>query len=365
MTKTIVVLSASSGGGHNAAANAIVHRIRAQYGDKYKYKVIDIYRNNIVSRLPGMAKIRYQSDFVWQLFFSITNHRWTVQAISCVMRPYMLHLIARELPENTSHLIAVHFNPAQILKSLAMRFKTPPQTSIVVTDFDPHWAWLGKDSDQLFVVSDSGVKRARSIGYNDKSLTKMQVVPVDDIQHKSHPRKANVPWKLLLISGQEGSNGKQIRRLIKIADQLGSNTDIELTVICGNNIKLKKSIEEMRKDIHSLDLNIAGYVDNIAKTFHRFDLLLVRTSPGVLSECISAGVPVLGFDWTAHEVFQTEYIKQNRLGIASRDSNLQTDFLRKVINDSEYLAQLQRNVNKVRQNIDYSGFVQRLVHGDR
>lgn len=365
MTSAIVVLSASSGGGHNAAAKAIVNRIRAQYGDQYEYKIIDIYRNNLVSRLPGLAKIRYQSDFVWRLFFRITNRRWAVEVISLLMRRYMLHLISRELPKNTSHLIAVHFNPAQILKSLAMKFNSPPQTSIVVTDFDPHWAWLGKETDQLFVVSDSGVNRARSIGYTDKTLTKMQIVPVEELQHKSVMRKANAPWKLLLIAGQDGSNGRQIHRLVEIIGRIGSNTDIELTVICGKNEKLKHSMEQMKQGIQTIDLKINGYVDNVAQTFHNYDLMLVRTSPGVLSECISAGVPVLGFDWTAHEVFQTTYIEQNGLGIASRDSNQQTEFLCKVIGDTEYLDRLQRNVAKVRKKIDYCNFVQRLVNGAR
>ena len=357
------MLSASSGGGHNAAANAIVHRIRARYGDEYDYKIVDIYRNNIVSRLPGLAKVRYQSDFIWQVFLRLTNNRRAVQAISLFMRAHMVRLIGRELPENTSHLIAVHFNPAQILKPLAGKCSSTPKTSIVVTDFDPHWAWLGRDTDQIFVVSDSGIERARSIGYEESALPKMQVVPVDDIPHRSTQLASDEPLKLLLISGQEGSNGRQIIRLIKLIDRLGKNKGIKLTVICGNNNALRRSISGMCNDVQFINLDVKGYVEKVAQTFHLYDLMLVRTSPGVLSECISAGVPVLGFDWTAHEVYQTTYINQNGLGMASRESSAHAVFLRKVFYDSEYLNQLYQNVEDIRKKIDYTGFVERLVHG--
>lgn len=363
MSSTIVVLSASSGGGHNAAANAILQRIRAHYGDVYQYKIVDIYRNNLVSRLPGLAKVRYQSDLIWQLFLRLTNNRQAVKLISFFMRPWMVRLIGRELPENTSHLIAVHFNPAQVLKSLANRFSSPPQTSIVVTDFDPHWAWLGEGSDQLFVVSDSGVERARSLGYNEDALTKLQVVPVDEIQHRCTQRQPGSPLNLLLISGQEGSNEAQIVRLVKLVDQLGHKARVKLTVVCGNNDKLRKSIDRLSSDLNAIELDVQGYVANIAQTFHTYDLMLMRTSPGVLSESISAGIPVLGFDWTAHEVYQTTYINEHGLGLASRDAGEHARFLSRVIDDSSFLSQLYQNVDKVREKIDYQGFVQRLVQG--
>ena len=79
MTKTIVVISASSGGGHNAAGTAIIQRIRAQYGDEYQYEMIDVYENSMVSRLPWMAKIRYQSDFIWRAFLLMINNRFSVR----------------------------------------------------------------------------------------------------------------------------------------------------------------------------------------------------------------------------------------------------------------------------------------------
>jgi len=362
-SKTIVILTASSGGGHNAAAEAIVERIRDEYGNEFQFKLIDIYQKNIVARLPWLAKIRYQSDLLWRIFLLITNNRWAVKTIALIMRPYMLRQINRQLPDNTSHLIAVHFNPAQVITSLAKQFKERPKTSIVATDFDPHWAWLGRGSDQLFVVSDSGVRRAESIDYQAESLIQLPIVPVPEIRCRITRRRPQTRLKFMLVCGQDGSNRKQIFQIIGLINELAGQSNIELTVVCGKNEKLRNELEKKVVQFQSCRLIVRGYVENIARTFHRFDLMLVRTSPGVLSECVSAGVPVLGFDWTAHESFQATYINQNQLGLASRKSAMQAEFLARAVGDSDYLKSLQENVNTLRRRFDYSIFAQRLVQG--
>lgn len=325
LKRRIVFLSAKSGGGHDGAARAMSQLIQARYQDQYEFDVIDIYNDKIDKALPFFSRIRHHSDFIWMLFLWITNNRFFVALARGFMRRYMLRQIKKQLPGNVpiDLLIAVHFNPAQIVAALAAELPDPPRTVILATDYDPHWSWIGGSADAIIVASQSGKNKALTKGYHPNQILELQVLPNEqtvpgNVQVQDAPLVDN-PFRLLMVSGQDGSNSRKILSIIENIDRADIAGKVSLDIYCGKNEELKKAVDALSGKLRSLKVQAHGFVVGLHQNIARANLILLRASPQVLSECISAGVPVIAFDWSVHEKYQAEMINREQIGFASKD----------------------------------------------
>jgi len=360
--KRITILTASSGGGHNAAANALKEQISNHLQEECTFDVIDIYKDSFFKKLPMLACIRYYSDELWQLFINLSNRKWVTKILSKAMRPAMLRSIKPQLPKECDYLIAVHFNPAHCLHELSKEFPVKPKTAIVVTDFDPHWGWLGENADCIYTISETGLQKAKHVGYDKQQIHQLSLVPSQAIPHKKsvHLNKHET-LKIGLVSGQDGSNSEQIKNIISVLRDLSSETPIELSVFCGKNTALKQALLAMQNQSMNFTLNVLGYTLNLSSKFYAFDLMIIRTSPGILSECVMAAVPVIGFEWSAHESYQQQFILENKIGTASRNSEEIRAYIRNLIKNPEHLEQLHSKVNELRKRQNNQSFMTHLL----
>lgn len=362
MSARVVILTASSGGGHNAAANALKTLIEHRLGEACEFSVIDVYKKNLFQRLPMLARLRYHCDFLWFSFLNLTNFKVITHCTAGLMRPFMVRSIKKQLPEQCDYLIAVHFNPAHCLPQLAARFPKPPKTIIMATDFDPHWAWFGCGADAMYVMSDSGKEKALKCGYQSHQIYTLPLIPTGHTEYRSPSIKASPSIQLGLVSGQDGSNPNQILGLLKVLASMPNAADISISVFCGTNIQLLQQVRNLMNDCHPLQLNAQGYTANLKSQFHQFDLMLIRTSPGILSECVSAGVPVVGFDWSAHEHYQQHFIQMHGIGFASRKLKDLQGYLSGLFANPQMLEHLQKNVAWLRKQNDSEAMLTHLLN---
>lgn len=361
MSTRIVILTASSGGGHNAAACALQTLIKDRLRGDCEFSVIDVYQKNLFQRLPVLAKIRYHSDSLWRVFLYLTNHKAIARSIARLMRPFMIRSIAKQLPEHSDYIIAVHFNPTQHLPQLAKLFSIPPKTAIVATDLDPHWAWFGCNADAMYVSSEAGHKKALISGYQPHQIFTLSLIPTEKIAYRTPSNKSPSRKKLGIVSGQDGSNPRQIQDLLGTLADLPHATEMDVTVFCGTNTNLHNRLTNDIDLYAPLSLDVQGYTDNLKSHFHHYDLMLIRTSPGILSECICAGVPVIGFDWSAHEQYQQQFIQMHDIGFASKAITELRTYVYQLLTQPQILLDLQKNVSRLRRQNDTNAMLTHLL----
>lgn len=280
------------------------------------------------------------------------------------MRPFMIRSIAKQLPEQCDYLIAVHFNPAHCLPQLASLFDKQPKTAIVATDFDPHWAWFGRGANTLFVSSDDGQTKALECGYKKHQIYKLPLIPTEQITYRKPSAKTPSRLRLGIVSGQDGSNPKQILNLLNVLAAFPNASTIDVSLFCGTNTQLKKQLNDQADRYAPLNLEVLGYTENLKSRFHLYDLMLIRTSPGILSECVCAGVPVIGFDWSAHELYQQHFIKVHEIGFASKVIAELQNYLDRLFTQPQALIDLQDNVAFLRRQNDPSAMLTHLLQGE-
>lgn len=365
--KRIVFLSAKSGGGHDGAARALSALIEARYPGRFQFDILDIYNAKADRALPLLAQIRHHSDVIWQLFLWLTNHRFFVSSARWFMQPYMLRQIRRQLPDQPiAVLVAVHFNPAQWVNALADSLTGRPRTVIVATDYDPHWSWIGQ-ADAIVVASEGGKLKAQQVGYLPAQLLQLPVLPNEQAVNAQGGtaivRESATRKRVLMVSGQDGSNQKKILALLRGIAALPVATQMTLDVYCGKNAALKQAIEQLAPALGSLELRAHGFVPGLHLKIAAADLMLMRASPQILSECISAGVPVLAFDWSVHEQYQAVLINRENLGVASKQENVILQHLQRMISIKQEYQRYEAGVQSLARGFDAEQLLAHVLPG--
>lgn len=374
--KRIVFLSAKSGGGHDGAARALIQLIESRFPGQYVFDIIDIYNDKVDKALPFLAQIRHHSDLLWRLFLGLTNNRFFVAVARVFMRGYMLGQIKKQLPANTriDVLVAVHFNPAQLVAELADSLPDRPRAVILATDYDPHWSWIGQ-ADAIVVASEAGRSKALARGYRPQDILQLQVLPNERSNLPrnvvSPVRDHSAPLRLLMVSGQDGSNSAKILAILEGIDTLEGihksrvAKQVSLDIYCGRNEALKKAVETQAAKLSALAVRAHGFVPGLHEKIAQADLVLMRASPQILSECISAGVPVLAFDWSVHEQYQAVLINREQIGIATKDIHKILAQLVAMVGTPSAYATCKAKVNALADTFDSETLLAHLLCAER
>lgn len=371
--KRIVFLSAKSGGGHDGAARSLIKLIEARHPGQYAFDVIDIYSDARDQALPFLAQIRHHSDVVWRLFLWLTNNRLFVTLARWVMSAYMTGQIRKQIRTDSAIdlLVAVHFNPAQCVRRLARTLPGNPRTVIVATDYDPHWSWIG-EADAIVVASASGQEKALAAGYRPEQVMRLEVLPNEQACRASStvasPQSApegDDRFRMLMVSGQDGSNPKKILAIVEALDRSGIAEKITLDVVCGKNEALKQWLDARLPALKKLSVRAHGFVTGLHQKIAASDLIIMRASPQVLSECISAGVPVVAFDWSVHEQYQAELINGKQLGFASKNTDAVLDCLQEMVLSPTTWQRHRSCTQTLAASFDAERLLQHVLHGER
>lgn len=364
--KRIVFLSAKSGGGHDGAARSLIQLIQARFPDQYAFAIIDIYNGKIDKTLPFLAQIRHHSDVIWRLFLLLTNNRFTVALGRFFMARYMMGRIKKQLPNDgpIDLLVAVHFNPAQIVKDIAVTLPGAPRAVILATDYDPHWSWIGI-ADAIVVASDAGAKKALQVGYAPQQVLQLNVLPNEQALRQRGSAAVAADdglFRLLMVSGQDGTNSAKILSLIERIDGTSIANKVTLDIYCGRNEALRVAVEKRAATLNNLQVRAHGFVVGLHERIALAHLIIMRASPQVLSECISSCVPVMAFDWSVHEQYQATLINRENIGFATKDQELLLERLLEAVNTPARYAHYRQNVNALAETFDANALLDHLFH---
>src|SRR4051812_19314934 len=107
--KRIVYVSASSGGGHDGTARALVESGRRLFGGDAHQEIIDFYGGGVLRGLPFLARVRYHLNWFWWLFLTLTDSRLVTRTLAALLRPFAVRFLRRQIGARPDVLVAVHF----------------------------------------------------------------------------------------------------------------------------------------------------------------------------------------------------------------------------------------------------------------
>lgn len=310
--KKILILTASTGEGHNAAAQSLEEKFRL---GGYDTKTLDLFKEtsralNVViedgyrvlaNRFPSLYGFMYRA-----LNRKSINHRFL---------RYSLFIIKRRLYETIkemqpSIIVGTHPFAVGMISDLKSRGKIDAKFFSVVTDFKPHYAYISPSVDIYITGSE----------YTKKSLIEMGIpaekihaygIPVKEEFQSYHPKtpeflKLIEVFKVLVMGGSMGS--KDIAKVVQALTE--KSETYQLTVVCGHNEALKVMLENnYLETIKSGKLEIYGFVRNVSELMDSADVIVTKPGGLTTTEALSKRIPmIIPFAIPGQEFENTEFL---------------------------------------------------------
>lgn len=320
----ITFLFSDTGGGHRAAAEAIVEAIHAEYGDTLVTTMVDFFKeyappplNYMPDLYPAMVKI----PALWGAFFDLSNGRSQARFVSSAFWPYVSNAARRFVREHPGELlVSVH----PVVNSFALKALGPqrlPYFTVVTDLVSTHAMWYDRRADLIFVPTE--MARRRALEYSVLA-EKVQVVgqpvsircslPASDkgLLRNQQGWPQDKPT-VLLVGGGEGMG-----LLDEIAHAIDvSGLDLNLVIVAGRNTRLEADLKAGSWETSPI---IHGFVQNMPDFMRAADIIVTKAGPGTIAEALIAGLPIILYaKLYGQENGNVDFVEQEKVGVWAPD----------------------------------------------
>lgn len=397
--KKVLIMTASTGGGHNRAAKAIVEEIekRSFNGEKIECKIIDSLKlvNQTMDKIisEGYEMSAKYTPNAYGKAYNISDkkffglHEFKNNPLSLWMAKKFKKMIIEEKPDL---IIGTHAFPLVALSKLkkASRgdetedtFPFPPLIS-VLTDYTAHSTYLQNEID-YYICGDEYVKELLIEDGIPENRIKPFGIPVEKSFMESRPKEEVFselgldPNKktVLLMGGSFGAGN------IKgtLDDLVQIERDFQILVITGKNEGLKKSLIDRANGYDSkIGIKIIGFTDIMNDILSSIDILVTKPGGLTTTEALLKEVPmIIPYFIPGQEGENLDFLTNcgvairttNKISVKSAikvllDNPERLDNIKKNIrvikkmNSSENIAKLSLDIFG-RYNVDYSSLLEK------
>lgn len=245
----ITILSASTGGGHMSAANAIKEyfeskNCQARVIDAIEY--ISPLLNKTVTEV--YEYIAMKQPKLWKMMYKTSNTKAVnklVSSINSVMSKKLLPLIEKEKPDA---IISTHPFTTEMVSNLKSNNLVDIPLICVMTDYAPHRTWMSPEVNAYIVANSDMISSMADMDVDPKIIYPFGI-PVDDsFYNKTDKKKVleelsldpNLPT-ILVMAGNGGlANVDKIYRKLQAID-----LDFQIIIITGKNQKLYNRLKTL------------------------------------------------------------------------------------------------------------------------
>ncbi len=284
----ILVLSGSTGEGHNSCAKAIKEEFES---NSHPCEIIDsfIFFSPFIAKAisAGHSFMYRYVPFIFRYGYTFFENHSKIYSGSSLLDNFFTSggkKLASYINSNRyDMIICTHAFSAFMLTKAKKHLKYHPKTAFVATDFTCSPTAEKSDMDVYFIPHDSLINEFVNLGVNPDKIIPVGI-PVKSAFNNSTDKEAakqaigvNPENKHLLIMCGSMGCGPITNITLQIGKQVNDNT--EITVICGKNKSLFKKLTRIHKK--NQNVHICGFTDKISLYMDSADVYM--TKPGGIS----------------------------------------------------------------------------------
>lgn len=318
----ILILTVSTGGGHNSVANALKESftkkgINACIIDALKF--VNPTLDRIIS--SGYEK---SAKYIPSTYGSIYNfsgaNKKNKNNLDDIMQKIIgkkiLHLIQTKTPDA---VISTHPFPAIVLDKYKEKGIINIPIISVITDYTAHPSYIQKnidafivaDEDISYILNKFGIDKGKIYNYGIPVCEKfLNTNKIDEIKEQLN---LSDKFTVLLIGGSFGAGNIKETLL----DMLKSNYDFQILVVTGNDFALKQKIEKTLSDIdNNKNIRVLGYTKNMPELLSVCDCIVSKPGGLTTTEAIIKATPIIiPFYIPGQEAENIDYLLNNGLAL--------------------------------------------------
>ncbi len=327
--KHILIVSASTGGGHMRAAEALEKSLRERYP---QMRVTNV---DMMAYVSWLFKKLYADAYLdmmlhrrrlFELLYDMTDRDPELLPMQH-FRLWLQRMNSRTawrkfLAVNADHVITTHFTAAEMLARARQKGQPVPPVSVVVTDFDVHWMWIHRALDEFFVADEEAGARlaGRGVPRDRIHVTGIPVCPQFARAHDGAAcrRAAGLPVDGTTVMLMAGGFG--VSRIDRIARKLLDHAHgLRVIAVAGRNAALHESLQAVARDYPGR-MAAVGFTDRIEEYMAASDLVITKPGGLTTSECLALGKPMIMIDpIPGQEVHNATYVMEKGAGVMAYD----------------------------------------------
>ncbi len=291
--KKILILTASTGAGHNQVAKTLEQELISR---GHEVKRVDFIReqSKVLELLveEGYDVLASKFPETYGRLYNMSNREWIhgrfAKMVVAAEYRRVKQLVLNYKPDL---IIGTHTFAVSAFNRLKAKGHYKGPFVSVVTDFEAHYAYIGKEVDLYITGSD----------FTNDSLVEKGISP-DRIQNLGipvHPKfyekvifekSAETPFTVLLMGGSMGLEPMKKAFL----NLLNMDRKLKLYVVCGTNKTLKKELDQLVSlSSTKLDIKVLGYTDNVHELMDMSDIIITKPGGLTVSESLIKKIPMI------------------------------------------------------------------------
>ena len=379
MSKKVLIMSASTGGGHNRAARAIKEELESRTIDNMSIeceivdslKLVNNTMDKVISRGYEKSALytpkAYGSVYRFSETTIASKNEFKTNPLTSLIARKFKHLLNESTPDL---IIGTHPFPMIALSTLkknnnihslsrsesfykSTKVDIPPMIS-VLTDYTTHSTWIQNEID-YYIVGHEYVKELLVYEGVDSEKVKAFGIPVEK-SFLSHRDRETVltelglsPEKLtvLLMGGSFGAGN--IKETLE--DLIAIDRDFQILVITGRNEHLKDKLSKMLDStIHNKNICLLGYTNKMNDILASIDVLISKPGGLTTTEALLNDVPmIVPYFIPGQEEENLDFLTNCGAALRTTKKYSLPVLLKVLIDDPSRLDNLRKNIKSIRK----------------
>lgn len=397
MSKKVLIMSASTGGGHNRAARAIKEELESRTIDNMSIeceiidslKLVNNTMDKVISRGYEKSAIytpkAYGSVYRLSETNLVSKNEFKGNPLTSLMAKKFRHLLNDKNPDL---IIGTHPFPMIALSTLKKNKQSltlsisesfsksnnidiPPMVS-VLTDYTTHSTWIQNEID-YYIVGHEYVKEL--LVYEGVNTEKVKAfgIPVEKsfLDHRDKDTVLNElglssdKLTVLLMGGSFGAGN--IKETLE--ELLTINRDFQILVIAGRNDHLKEKLSKMLDStVHNKNICLLGYTNKMNDILASIDVLISKPGGLTTTEALLNDVPmIVPYCIPGQEEENLDFLTNCGAALRTTKKYSLPVLLKVLIDDPSRLDALRNNIKSIRKSdsaINISNLVVDILSSD-
>lgn len=323
MIRKVLILTASTGAGHNQAAKSL--QIKYEQAG-HCVRVVDILKETSkayeVMIGDGYEFVAANMPEVYRAMYEVADMKGFNKLANRYGLPganLKLEKIIKDYKPDV--IIGTHAFAVGIVTSLKRRCEIDAKFISVVTDFRAHFAYYSQLVDAYIVGSEytkaslvtKGIPASKIYPYG---------IPINlaflEADNQQTPSIKKDDFNVLVMAGSMG-----VAKIAEVIKEVVENPDYKVTIVCGKNEKLFKTVTAMYGPyIDGERVIVYGFTKEIPRLMSEADVLITKPGGLTTTEALQKSVPmIVPFAIPGQEEENAEFLEEN--GVALRASTAQ------------------------------------------
>lgn len=345
--KKVLILTTSTGQGHNQAAASVAESFK---NDNYEITKLDFLAknskllNNII--VTGYEILASKFPKIYGLFYNLTDKELTNKLLKL---PFFLaeKKVSKLINEiKPDVIVATHALSISVISNLK-KYGLKIPFILIVTDFKAHYIYVDSHVDayitgsnytkQSLINRNVNPNKIYPIGIPINSRFYTEVTSVDGLKDHEY-------FNLLLMSGSLGLN----TIFIVLKELLKNPNKLRITVVCGKNNHLKNILTKYCSDnqFENKKLHILGFTKDISYLMDYCDVIISKPGGLTVTESIVKNIPlIIPFAIPGQENENIDFLTTEGYSIYVKDLNKINEAVNYLIQNPDELSKIKLNLN--------------------